>query len=251
MRLEQRLGFTIESRTAELISDALPMLDRVSGERIRHEFELALREPDPAPIVERLAQLNVLQELHTGLDWQPQTATHFARLQQLMASDLWHGALQGESPASVYFAIWLAPLSPQARRVTMERVRVRKSTREEVQGVARLLESLAPLEPDPAPSLVEKLLRHFAVRPRILLAARAVAGDTAAVLLDRYQSEWRHVRPELDGNDLREMGLKPGPAYGVLLDRLLAARLDGLVSGETEERAFLQAVIDEMDLAVS
>jgi len=37
-RFEQRLGFTIETRTAELIDNALPMLSRVSGERIRHEL---------------------------------------------------------------------------------------------------------------------------------------------------------------------------------------------------------------------
>src|SRR5690606_37682656 len=37
VRLEQRLGFQIEPRTRELIADALPMLDRVTGDRIRHE----------------------------------------------------------------------------------------------------------------------------------------------------------------------------------------------------------------------
>ncbi|MBZ0292399.1 MAG: CBS domain-containing protein, partial [Anaerolineae bacterium] len=36
MRFKRRLGFTIEARTAELISTALPMLRRITGERIRN-----------------------------------------------------------------------------------------------------------------------------------------------------------------------------------------------------------------------
>lgn len=109
-----------------------------------------------------------------------------------------------------------------------------------------LLARLAELPANPAPSAVERALRPFAPHPRILLAARAaVAGSSRAVLLDRYQREWRRVETALDGNDLRALGLKPGPHYAFLLDQLLAARLDGRVSGEAEERALLAALLEE------
>ena len=48
-------------------------------------------------------------------------------------------------------------------------------------------------------------------------------------MLDRYFGEWRYVKTGLTGDDLREMGLKPGPPYLPLLEQLLAARLDGRV----------------------
>src|SRR5690606_28688387 len=83
-RLEQRLSFHIEERTAELIADGLPMLDRVSGERIRHELELALREPDPVPIIERLQELQVLQQLQPNLTWNADAAAKFRNLQLLL-----------------------------------------------------------------------------------------------------------------------------------------------------------------------
>ena len=71
-RFEQRFGFQIEPRTAELIGNALDLLDRVSAERVRHELELLLAETEPERAFCRLAELNVLTvlnpDLHCG-DW--------------------------------------------------------------------------------------------------------------------------------------------------------------------------------------
>ena len=247
-RLEQRLGFAIESRTAELIADALPMLDRVTGERIRHEIELALREADPVPVMERLAELDVMTQIHSGLSWGPEMADAFRRLSALLKVELWGDALQNESPASVRFALWLAPLEEAVREAVMARLKVRKSTREEVEGAVHLACNLQELPDGVRPSRVEKTVRPYEQRPRIQLAARAVLGKSLpGKLLDRYRAEWRHVETVLDGNDLRETGLDPGPRYAVLLDRLLAARLDGRVKTEAEELALLERLIDELD----
>lgn len=246
-RLEQRLAFRIEARTKELIADGLPMLDRISGERIRHELELSLREPDPIPVMERLEELDVLGQLHPNLTWNEAAAHNFRRLQELVKEPLWHEALEDESPASVYFALWMAPQVEGVRRALMERLNVRKSTREEVEGVVRVVQILRSFEAGVMPSAVEQALRPFAPYPRILLAARAsLDGEDAASLLESYQAQWRHVRTCLDGNDLREMGLKPGPQYARLLDRLLAARLDGEVHDEGEERALLEQLLSAL-----
>ena len=243
-RLEQRLGFSIEARTEELIADALPMLERVTGERIKREFELALQEENPRPVMERLAELGVLEEIHPGLSWRAEMARAFSRLPALVESPAWQDTLAGESRASVYFALWLSPLSETVREVVMERLHVRKSTREEVEGVVNLVRALTALPPAPRPSAVEKAVRPYADRPRILLAARAALGETeAGRLLDRYQAEWRHIGTALDGNDLRALGLRPGPRYAELLDALLAARLDGEVEDEAGERALLDRLL--------
>ncbi|MDT8304571.1 MAG: CBS domain-containing protein [Anaerolineae bacterium] len=245
VRLEQRLGFTIEARTQELIAGALPMLGRVTGDRIRHEIELALRESAPGPVLQRLAELDVLSEIHPELSWDGESAGPFAALRRLMADPLWHAALQGESPASVYFALWLAPLPEAVREAVMKRLKVRRSTRDEVDGLVAIQERLSALPAEPAPSEVEQVVRPFNSQPRILLAARAaLAGSPAGDRLDRYQREWRHVETVLDGNNLRALGLKPGPLYAVLLDHLLAARLDGEVSSEAEERALLARLLE-------
>jgi tRNA nucleotidyltransferase (CCA-adding enzyme) len=245
VRLEQRLGFTIEAHTAGLLTAALPLLDRVTGDRIRHEMELALREENPIPVMERLAQSGVMAQLHPGLLWQLVMAEAFGRVPPLLNDPLWRETLQGESPAFVYFSLWLTPLSPTVQDEVMTRLRVRKTTRDDLGGLLQLLHDLATLPADARPSQWTRVLRPHP--GRVLLAALAVLGPEApaSAAIQNYWRSWRLVRPVINGNDLLAMGIKPGPEIGRLLDRLLTARLDGEVVDEAAERALLNKTINE------
>lgn len=54
---------------------------------------------------------------------------------------------------------------------------------------------------------------------------------------------YQHVKPILTGRDLKAMGLKPGPQFKRILDRLLDARLNGEVKTEAAEKLFLKQVV--------
>jgi tRNA nucleotidyltransferase (CCA-adding enzyme) len=256
VRLEQRLGFTIEARTVELMRAALPMLDRVTGERIRHEIELALREADPVAVLRRLAELDVLSHIHPALTWDETIAAALRRAQVLLNDPAWRETLQGESPAFVYFALWILPLSSDRQSEVMDRLRVRKTTRDDVAAINQVLAGLALL---PVAARTSQIVQALRGHPgRVLLVARAAVGEGAparagaptdaggaAQQIERYHREWQHIRTALNGNDLLALGLKPGPQIGLLLDRLLAARLDGEVDDEAAERALVQAILQE------
>lgn len=242
VRLEQRLGFQIETRTAELIHAALPLLDRVSGARIRHEFELAFQEHNPAPVLARLAALDILPHLHPHLTWTPAAAAAFIRLRPLLADPLWHTAQEDETPAFLYLALWLLPLPQRVQAEVMERLRVRKATRQDGHACNQVLAALRALPPAARPSQVEKALRPY--RPRVLLVVRTWLQEERLITwLDQYYGEWQRVKTAVTGDDLRAMGLKPGPQFAVLLDQLLAARLDGQVTTAAEEQALLAELI--------
>lgn len=242
VRLEQRLGFHIEARTAELITNALPLLERVSGSRIRHEFELAFRESDPAPVMHRLAELDVLPHLHPAATWTAAHAAAFARLRPLLTDPLWRDFQEDETPAFLYFALWVTPLPEPAQSELMERLRVRKLTRLDVAACTQAWGALTELPLDARPSQVEKVLRPY--HHRVLLVVRALLDEARLVrLLERYVQEWRGVKTAVTGNDLRALGLKPGPRFGAILDELLAARLDGRVADEAGERALLTELL--------
>ena len=244
IRLEQRLGFTIEPRTVELMADGLAMLERVTGDRIRHEIELALQEASPVPVMQRLAELGVMAQIHPNLTWETAMADAFCRLDGLLADALWHEALQNQSPLPAYFAIWLLPLPGPAQQAVMTRLKVRKTTRDEVLGAGALWLALQAFPAGARPSQVAKAVRPYAPRPRILLAVRAVVGSSpAGLFLDQYWQNWRHISTYLSGHDLRQMGLRPGPQFALLLDQLLAARLDGEISDEAGERALLARLL--------
>ncbi|MEL6150497.1 MAG: CBS domain-containing protein, partial [Chloroflexota bacterium] len=64
VRFAHRLGFKIEPRTAQLIENALPMLKRTTGERLRNEITLLLKEPEPEAALLKLQSMGVLQAIH-------------------------------------------------------------------------------------------------------------------------------------------------------------------------------------------
>ncbi len=243
IRLEQRLNFRIETRTMELMAEALPMLDRVTGDRIRHEIELALREAAPIKVMERLAERGVMAQIHPALHWTPAMAAAFARVPDLVASPIWAAERPSRWRSFLYFAQWVVGLPAAERRTALARLRVRKATREDVTAVARCLKRLAALPANPRPSQVEKALRPF--QPRVLLTAQIALGNgSGSDQIALYYRELRGVKTAVTGDDLRGMGLKPGPQYAVILDQLLAARLDGQISSEEEERRLLNTIID-------
>ncbi|MBK9051282.1 MAG: CCA tRNA nucleotidyltransferase [Chloroflexi bacterium] len=242
VRFEQRLGFAIEPRTLELVAAALPMFERVSGERIRHELEHSLREADPRKVLRRLHDLGVLAQLHPQLTWNEALAAAFTRLDALLQEPAWQETCQGDSLAPIYFITWLAPFPPEVQTAVSERIRARLTTRQDIETVGLILRDLAALPDNVLPGEVEKVLRPHNRRPRVFLVAAALTeNDQHLTHLHNYFFFYRHIKTHITGDTLRQMGLKPGPSYGQILDGLLAARLNEQVQTFADEEKWLNA----------
>ena len=244
IRLEQRLGFTIEENTAELIEAALPFIDRVSGERIRSELELSLNEANPVLVMERLDELGVLTRLHPDLRWWPETGAIYARIHSFDDDPLWGEIFRSSPTVFFYFSTWLAAFLPPIPELVATRLRVRKSTLDDLLGVGALLSAMAEMPDEARPSRIVRMLEPYA--PRTLLTARLLDHSPREnEWLDRFVGEWRFVKTTVTGEYLRRTGLQPGPAYGRILDRLLMARLDGEVRDTAGELLLLDRLIIE------
>ena len=64
-------------------------------------------------------------------------------------------------------------------------------------------------------------------------------------VLSRYLSSWQHVESTINGADLQEMGLTPGPLFSELLTRLRSARLDGEIDSDQGEQELLERLLKE------
>ena len=73
------------------------------------------------------------------------------------------------------------------------------------------------------------------------LAEELRVKDYLKVCLDSLQ----FIRPKLKGGDLKRLGLKPGPLYGVILQELKEAVLDGKVRSYQEELEFVLSYLEE------
>jgi len=265
-RLESRLGFHLDERSAGLITDALPLLKRVSGDRIRHELELIFDEPEPERGLCRLEELGVLAYIHPSLhcdrwlraryrtireEFRPGIGQAEARRSETQRTEASRVEAQGETwgliPEDLSF-LHLAVLAYRLDGPELEelasRLKVKRDDTEELCLLPDLKEALSQLGKARRPSAIYRLLKPYPAR---VLAVAWIAADNKRLRerLRRYQSEWRRVEAALTGDDLRAMGLRPGPLFRDLLGALREARLDGKVRARDDEVRMVERMVGE------
>ncbi len=248
-RLAERLGFTLEPHTADLIPTAWDSLDRISGDRLRHELNLILQEAEPERIIAHLARLDVLQHLHPALDYTPWLAEKYATARAAVPqwrSWGWGSGSRGGDEAIARAATYVALLTYHLTRADCEQLRARLNIGGEVGRIMGQVDDLRTHVPDLAsgltPSRIYHLLQRYLVESLFVvwLAEDAPAVKEAIAL---YVSTLRTMRTDVDGSTLQALGLPPGPAYGRLLRTVLDARLDGQVTSRAEEEALLRRLL--------
>lgn len=239
VRFEQRFGFRIETRTAELIAHALPLLKRVSGDRIRHELNLILQEDKLERHLARLAELGILTEIHPDL-------TADGDLSRLFA------ALRSPQPATfnlqhALWSAWLSSISPASLDSILARLSFSAKLADLIKQVAALRIAFVQFQPDMRFSDIHTILQTFDPEP--LQIAIALCGDDAlCARLTDYEHRLRILKPITTGEDLKALGMPSGPRYGEILSRLQIAYLDGKITNADEERALLRKLAaDELN----
>jgi len=237
VRFEQRLGFSIEPRTAELIETALPMLGRITGERLRNELWLLLHESEPERGLVKLQTHGALAAIHPTFIVNDEIAAHFAAARQQRPK--WAQTLD---LADVYWNIIAASLSAENVSALCERLVLGKHLSDSLTETARLAHNPLVSTPDSRPSQIVAQLDG--VTETALFAVWIVSDEITRSNIERYRQTWRSVRPISTGHTLQELGLTPGPAYARILARLRAGWLDGELSSAEEEQALVRQLVE-------
>jgi tRNA nucleotidyltransferase (CCA-adding enzyme) len=248
-RFEQRFGFDIEPRTEELIADALDLLDRISPERVRHEFELILAEAEPVRVIARLQEMGVLAQLHPALRCEQWFIDKAGELRTTLRAVRDRNSISPppmriapDAAPRLYLALLLRGLTQTATMEVLERLHIRSAYRDLVLEFRRLAASVDKLKDNAArPSDAAAVLDETSDEAR--LALRVACDDwLVRQRLDSYQRRWRHAQPLLNGDDLRKMGIPPGRVYRRILEALRAARLNGAVSSRADEETLARQI---------
>jgi tRNA nucleotidyltransferase (CCA-adding enzyme) len=227
MRYEQRLDFEIEKETLRLLKRGLNMLDTISGDRVRHELELVLSEKEPEKILRRAEELKVLSKIHPKLKGNENLAEKFEEARQLGLIDT--------SLISVYLALLIYPLNIEEFEVVSKHLNLNKKWHKLLKETIELKDKLLSLDkPDLTPSEI-----YFILYPYSELAIIANSISISLVTIERniddYLTKLRHIKPRLNGDDLKRMDIVEGPEIKRILNILHTARLDGKVSTKQGE----------------
>jgi poly(A) polymerase len=251
VRFATRLGFAIEAATAAAVQSRAKLITKVSAERVRDELTLTWTGPSPDEGLRLLSDLgllhHVLPELE-GLKGLPQPG-------MAQGSDVWShtlkavGTLARMAPKASPSLAWAVVLHDVGKPVAARRsggknfngheldaaklaraIAMRlKMPRDEVEAIASLVED--HLKFKDVFQMREATLQRFVQQPNfeellMLHKADAIATDGNLAFYEFCASRLAAVKsgaaaaapPRLiDGTDLIQLGIKPGPGFSEIL----------------------------------
>ena len=231
-RYEQRYGFRIASETLALIPAALPVVEKLSAKRVRHELDLIFDEPNAIPMLARLAELGMLRAIHSDLP--AFEARYVSMLDSIPDKEL---GMEVDRRALGY-SLWLSRLTANVIESISQRLAFTSELKKTILAASSALKDL--------PSLIHSRPSQWTARlddaaPLAVYVVWLISGEDD---LRTYLSTWRHVKPKTTGHDLTKRGLAAGPKYREILSRLRAARLDGEIKTNEEESHLLDNLCD-------
>jgi len=227
LRYEQRLNFQLERNTLELLKRDIPMLDTISGDRIRYELECIFHEEYPEKVLRRAEELGVLQKLHPALKGNGWLREKFEQARQLTSPN--------PPPLGLYLALLAYYLTSEENEYLISYLRLSKTiaqTLRDSMNIKTRLKSLA--DPELMPSRVYSLLPGYSLTA-INVNSLASNYPVARQHIQLFLSKLRYIKPTLTGDDLQRMGIIPGPRIKEILNQLHEARLDGKVRSKKGE----------------
>ena len=227
VRYEQRLGFELEAQTAQLLKRDIPMLDTISGDRIRHELELIFKEKQPALVIKRLGKIGVLPRISPSLKGDGWIAEKFDKARRLK---------KPTQLASLYFCLLVYSFSKKDIEQFLARLNIPAKLSRAMRDTLRLKTSLPLLDkPSLKPSEIYYLLREY---EPLVIQANALATESTTIhrYLQLFLTKLRYVKTSLDGDELKKLGISAGPKMGKVLQLLHKAKLDGEVRTRADEK---------------
>ncbi len=240
VRFEQRLGFTIEPRTAELIKTSRSMLRRITGQRLQNELTLLLKEDAPEQSLLVLQERSILPAIHLAFHFTPEAANSFQQARE--TRDQW--PLQVDDITTLYWHLIMAHIEFEGQLELCERLMFGRTMIDSFTAVGRLIDTDNRLhKPDATASQITQFLDGTS--EIALLASWILLDGEPRQRIIAYIEEWRHIKPKTDGNILKSLGLSPGPRYSLILDILRAARINGEVTTDEQEHALAKQLVEE------
>ncbi|MFQ5482193.1 MAG: CBS domain-containing protein [Nitrospinaceae bacterium] len=245
IRFEVRLGFRMGPQTEAFLRQAVrkDWIARLSGHRLFNEVRAMLAEARPLACIHRMRDLGLLPFLHPRLLAAPADWEALARLEKVLSFSTMLKTIGQPEAWVVYLLGMLLGLDAPAFRETAKRLDWTRKLRERLQAdLEHCRETRQRLQeaPEPSPSEVFTLFSRGSPESCILLMAAADCEKVNRLVMQYYTQYRPAAVLALSGEDLIELGLRPGPVFQTVFEALREARLTGQVRSREEEEALVR-----------
>ncbi len=232
VRLAVRLGFAFDHQTEASIRYAIGsgIYQQVAEQqvapalqtRLKAELRYILQSADWRSAIRQLADLEALKCIHATLQLTPELSRQLRRMEYWLkqfdpADRLIHWQMLLET--------LIAGIEPAYRSIVAQNLQLTTEGIDRLTQLADVETAIGAALPSwVKPSQVVEGLREYDRGLLLLVGVRSRLGRR---VMRQYLQEWSQVKPLLNGNDLRDLGYKPGKEFKAILAAVLGATLDG------------------------
>jgi len=247
VRFEQRFGFTIGKLTASLIKNAVKMnfFKRLSGRRMFTELRLILEEENPTSSIIKLNDYDILQTIHPAIKQTDDMINLFDSVKKVIS---WFDLLFLNESYMKWAVFFMALIDGANQKTSMEICRSLEIAhrhrsifcKDRFKAIHCLswIEHHQPL----THSRTFHKLTDFRTELILYMMAKTIHEDVKKSI-SHYFTHLRYVKPFIRGKDLERMGFEPGPFYREILESVLDARLNNVISTREEEFEFVRQYV--------
>ncbi|TYQ15755.1 UNVERIFIED_CONTAM: tRNA nucleotidyltransferase (CCA-adding enzyme) [Acetivibrio alkalicellulosi] len=245
IKFEKRYNFNMDKATEEFAKSAIDSgaLDKVSIERINFEFFTILKEINVLDMFERMDELRVLDKIYPEIVQKDK----IKRLIKMCIERLDDFKNNLNCKANIdkillYMLMFHSANDLSEAKSLAERFKLTKEFREEIQRfiVARdnfknsVFSNFSNYE-------VYNTFKGLSIES-IYVLYLLFDKESFYNMAIGYINKLRDISLCITGNDLKEMGITPGPFYKNVLDRVLKEKINGDLSGYEEEIEFVKKI---------
>ncbi len=246
VRFEQRFNFSIENRTTEMMAEAYPLLHQLSGDRIRHEFNLIFIEESAIETMERLNQLGLLSAIHPELSWSKELSGRLCDCSDSAEQCPWtKSKMASQIPwqAAIGYLAWWVDLPFELIQNLSQRFRLPAELKRSILMAKEIIDTSDHFT-TMLPSQIVDLLDRAPKLSLFYICCTTQSVEIKSVL-HKYQTGWKTIKPYTSGNELKLMGIPPGSVYRTILQQIRDAWLNGFIKTYEDEQELLNRIIIE------
>ncbi|MHB8232518.1 MAG: tRNA nucleotidyltransferase/poly(A) polymerase family protein [bacterium] len=256
VRFEKRLGFKIEQKTLKLMESALNknVMDNISGKRITAEIYLLLKEKNPEVYFERLEKLNILSGIYGKLKFDKKKKTVFKKISLYFnnprKADKLSMAFKDIDINTFYIAEIFYGLSEGELNEAVKRLNLGTRIQKTLENIYSDAEKLNNLKRN---ELFKLKLKNTEIYDKLKVSGingilfylfRDSGKDERDLnfkkIILRYLNRIVFIKPFVNGNDIKSMGICEGLLCGKILNEIRLLKIDGKLKSKDDELKYIK-----------
>ena len=245
VRFAEKLDFKISKHTENLIKLAVKMeiFEKLKGSRLYEEIILLFKETLPHQAIKRLKDYGLLRVIHPSLEGKDIYNIFLKTHETLQAVDLLF-LKENYEKEFIYLMTILWELDNQERIELLDRINAPEHIKRTLlENIEIAKKNLHLLNISKGNMEIYNLLKPLKIEIIILMMIHANKPQKKAI--SQFLTKFIDIKPLISGEDLKKMGITPGPVYKQIFEMIINEKLNGRLMSKEEEIDFIKKFISK------